>query len=377
MNNALKLALTGLLLFCSTAWATPNTKHDRVLIVEALNNYIQGTSFSNKEQISSAFYRQANLYLEKKAQTLWTVPIAEYLSWYKNENKGVSNGRVGEIISIDIAGHIATAKAEILIPKDNSRFVDMFLLKKLAGKWQILSKSAIRTKSQANAERVLFIVSNAHFHGDSKLPAGVSFSEIVKAYDAFKLAGYTVDMVSPKGGAIPLSYINTSETIHKKYLYNSDFMYALAHTKSPAQVNSKDYRAVHYIGGSNAMYGVADNKAIQDIVMSVYEDHNGIISSVCHGTAGIVNLKTKSGEYLVTGKKVSGYPDSFENQSKAYFKQFPFLIQQTIEQRGGTFIHAERNQAHVEVDGRIVTGQNHLSSRLVAEQIISMLKTQS
>ena len=66
MNNALKLALTGLLLFCSIAWATPNTKHDRALIVEALNNYIQGTSYSNKEQISSAFYPQANLYLEKK-----------------------------------------------------------------------------------------------------------------------------------------------------------------------------------------------------------------------------------------------------------------------------------------------------------------------
>ena len=109
--------------------------------------------------------------------------------------------------------------------------------------------------------------------------------------------------------------------------------------------------------------------------MEIYEQHGGIISSVCHGTAGIVNLKLKSGEYLVKGRKISGYPESFENQSKAYFQEFPFLIQQTIEQRGGDFFHSKRNVAHVEVDGRIVTGQNHLSSPLVAKKMVELLQT--
>jgi putative intracellular protease/amidase len=122
------------------------------------------------------------------------------------------------------------------------------------------------------------------------------------------------------------------------------------------------------------MYGVPENKHIQRITMTIYEKYNGIVSSVCHGTAGIVNLKTQDGEFLVKGKRISGYPDAYENQSKAYFKQFPFLIQQTIESRGGQFFYSPRNNAHVEVDERIVTGQNHLSSSLVAEKMIQILQ---
>ena len=36
------------------------------------------------------------------------------------------------------------------------------------------------------AERILFIVSNAHFYGDSDIGASNHFSEIVQAYEKFK-----------------------------------------------------------------------------------------------------------------------------------------------------------------------------------------------
>jgi putative intracellular protease/amidase len=122
------------------------------------------------------------------------------------------------------------------------------------------------------------------------------------------------------------------------------------------------------------MYGVPKNTALQKISMSIYEDFNGVISSVCHGTAGIVNLKTKDGKYLVAGKRVSGYPEAYESTKATHIKQFPFLIQQTIEQRKGLFKVSKRGQAHIEVDGRLVTGQNYLSSALVAKQIIAILE---
>jgi len=349
---------------------------ERVSIENTLSNYMEGSSFNNPSQIKKAFYKNANLYLEKKDTPLWTVPIGEYTSWFEQKNEGKFNGRIGEVLSVDVEGNIATAKVEILIPEKGTRFVDLFLLKKIEGQWLIISKSAVKSDSINHGKRILFIMSNAHFHGDTKLPAGVSFGEIVKAFEAFKRAGYTVDFMSPKGGAIPLAYVNTSVPVHKKYLYNQDFMYAIEHTKTPEEINPSAYRAVHYIGGTNAMYGVAENKKIQEITMAIYEEHNGIISSVCHGTAGIVNLRTKDGEYLVNNRHISGYPESFENQSKAYFKEFPFLIQQTIEDRGGKFFHSKRNTPHVEVDGRIVTGQNHLSSQPVAEKVIALLEKQ-
>ena len=122
------------------------------------------------------------------------------------------------------------------------------------------------------------------------------------------------------------------------------------------------------------MFEVPENLYIQRISMQVYEDNKGIISSVCHGTAGIVNLKTKNGKFLVDGKKISGYPDSFEKQDGEYFKHFPFLIQKTIEERGGEFKFSKRNESFVEQDGRIITGQNFQSSSGVALKIIELIE---
>lgn len=370
----LSAAILSTQLFAPNVLAKSNS-NDVKQIENTLNDYIYGTSFNHQDQIKRAFSDTAILYLEKKDMPQWEVPIADYVSWFKKENAGKPNGRIGEIISIDVDGTIASAKVEILIPRANIRFADMFLLKKLPDGWKIISKTASKQEANNSGERILFITSSAKFHGDSDYPAGVSYSEVVEAYDTFKKAGYTVDFLSPEGGAVPLTYINTSNDLQKDYLYNPDFMYSVANSKAPNDIDPSRYRAVYYVGGSNAMYGVADNKAIQDIAMEIYEEHNGIVSAVCHGTAGIVNLKTKNGKYLVDGKRISGYPEAYENKSKAYFKHFPFLIQETVEKHGGKFSYAPRNTPFIEADGRVITGQNHLSSILIAEKMIEMLQT--
>ncbi len=374
MKAKLKLLIfiAGIMNFLSI-FSAYGQSHDKAIRV-ALNDYLNGSSYNQAAQIKRAFHPKAHLLLAKADVPFWQVPVDEYASWFTKAQAGKFNGRIGEVLAIDYVGDIATAKAEILIPKKGLRYVDLFLLKNIDNKWQIISKTATSETSNHHGKRILFILSNAHFHGNLSKPAGASFSEIVNAFDTFKAAGYTVDFVSPEGGAVPLAYINTSEPLHKKYIYDQDFMYALANTHKPEDIEPAKYRAVHYVGGSSAMYGVADNKQIQQISMEIYEQHKGIISSVCHGTAGIAHLKTKNGQYLVAGKRISGYPDEYENKEAAYFKQFPFWIQKTIEDRGGDFRFSARNKVHVEVDGRVITGQNYLSSAAVAEKIIKQLK---
>ena len=353
------------------------TAEDNAAITHTIEQYFYGSSHSDAAALAQAFHPDALLYLEKANTPLWQVSAREYLSWHKDTSKGRSNGRIGKILQIDGNDNLANVKAEILLPGKKQRYIDMFLLKKIENKWQIISKSAAGSDSNNNGQRILFILSSAHYHGDSNLPTGVSFAEIVNAYDEFITAGYSVDFVSPNGGALPLAYINTSEPMQKKYLYNADFMYAIGNTLTPAQVKAENYRAVHYVGGTNAMYGVADNTELQRISMEIYEQHNGIISAVCHGTAGIAHLQLQNGDYLVKGKRISGYPDEYENPDRPYFKQFPFHITKTVEQRGGTFLYSPRGEVHVEVDGRIVTGQNYQSSAPVAKAMIAILQQES
>ena len=147
-----------------------------------------------------------------------------------------------------------------------------------------------------------------------------------------------------------------------------------ARPATPAQIDPSRYRAVYYVGGSNAMYGVAENRGLQDIAMHVYERNGGVVSAVCHGTAGIVNLKLAGGQPLVAGKRISGYPEEHEEQGAAYFKEFPFLIRKTVESRGGLFHAIDSNEPYIEVDGRVVTGQNYASAAPVAEAVVKVLR---
>ena len=360
------IVLTTLITFQFT-----NAQSEYVAVESALKNYMEGSSYNKPEMLESAFTENATLYLTGKDGFKLYTPN-EYVAFFKDAEKGAFNGRDAKVLDIEVTKDIATAKVEIAGPERKWVYVDLFLLKKFENGWKIISKTATRV-DDPEEKSILFIVSSAHYYGDTELRTGNSFSEIVNAYDVFKNAGFTVDFVSPDGGAIPLAYINTSDELSKKYLYDKNFMNILKTTKSPSEINTSKYEAVQYIGGGGAMFGVPESKEVQDIAMEVYEKHGGIISSVCHGTAGIVNLKTKDGKYLVADKNVSGYPDDFENKEKEYFKTFPFLIKETIQNRGGKFHFSEPGKPHVEVDGRLVTGQNYLSSKPVSVKIVEMI----
>ena len=332
---------------------------------------MEGSSYNKPEMLESAFTENATLYLTGR-DGFKLHSSKEYVGFFKNAQKGELNGRDAKVLEIEVVKDIANAKIEIAGPNREWVYIDLFLLKKFTNGWKIISKTATKVDN-TKQESVLFIVSNAHYYGDTDLKTGNSFSEIVNAYDVFKNAGFNIDFVSPNGGAVPLAYIDTSDKISKKYLYDANFMTALKMTKSPFEINASKYKAVQYIGGGGAMFGVPESNAIQNIVMEIYEKHNGVVSSVCQGTAGIVNLKTANGAYLVNGKTVSGYPDEFEHKEKAYFKTFPFLIQKTIEKRGGDFKFSKRGNAHIEVDGRLVTGQNYLSSKPVSLKVVELI----
>lgn len=111
-------------------------------IRETLNRYIQGSSYSYPKLIESAFYENAPLYLSKKDQELWVLSPKEYAKLFEKRERGKFNGRYGKILNLAIANNIASAEAEIRIPSSDLLFMDIFLLKKLEGKWKIISKAA-------------------------------------------------------------------------------------------------------------------------------------------------------------------------------------------------------------------------------------------
>lgn len=222
--------------------------------------------------------------------------------------------------------------------------------------------------------KILFVTSNQDFYGNTKIAAANHFEEIVVPYDIFTKAGYKVDFISPKGGAIPVGYINTSDLLQKKYLYDGSFMDKLEHTLKPSEIVVGNYSAIFFSGGGAAMFGVAEDISIQKIAKEIYSK-NGVISAICHGTAGITNLKDENKTSLYAGRKITGYPDEFENKDVAYYKAFPFAIDKAIQNNDGNFVYSKNGgDAFFVVDGRFVTGQDPTSSSKVAQEVIAILK---
>ena len=227
-----------------------------------------------------------------------------------------------------------------------------------------------------NKKNILIVTSNQHTYGNSNINASNHFAEIVLAYDVFVKNGYSVDFISPKGGAIPIGYIATSDSIQKKYLYNNEFMNILKNTKKPSEIDPENYKAIYYSGGGAAMFGIAENSEIKKIAEQIY-NQNGIISTVCHGTAGIVNLKDNQGNSLFQNKKISGYPDLFENKEAEYYKTFPFSIEDKINENKGSFLHSQKQRDNFYIiDGKFITGQDPSATISVAQKVVETLINQ-
>ena len=375
MNLPIIRALSLIFLLAAFAGteASPPAEEQQA-VSEVVKLYLHGTSFNEQEDITRAFHANARLYLDGQGSTVREMSGTEYARLFPAGKRAQFNGRVGRLISVDVSGSVATAKAEILMPKQGARFVDVFLLRKVEGSWKIVSKSASREDGPRQARKVMVILSNADRYPGTSINTGNNFPELAYTYDAFRKAGYAVDFVSPEGGAAPLEMISTSDALQKRYLYDGDFMWALAHTVPAAEVKPEEYAAVIFTGGGAAIVGVPEHRLLQEIVLRIYEQQGGVLAAICQGTEGITNLKLKDGRFLVQGKRVTSFPDAFLNKESPWFKAYPFSVEGSLKRRGGNFSHGPNGQGHVQVDGRLVTGMNWESSAGVAKSMIELLE---
>ena len=138
----MKSTLLVLLGFFVVSLAFAQTDDEKQIRI-TLNNYIEGSSYNQLAQLENAFAKNATLYLKNKENKALKLSPIEYVAFFKGKKKGTFNGRVGKILSIDIENDIATAKAEIVVAKAKTRYIDLFLLRKVEVEgWKIISKTA-------------------------------------------------------------------------------------------------------------------------------------------------------------------------------------------------------------------------------------------
>jgi putative intracellular protease/amidase len=241
-------------------------------------------------------------------------------------------------------------------------------------------------------KRILFVLTSNNKLGDTGKETGCYFPEVIVPHKVLSDAGFEIDFVSPKGGKVPMIAVDTSDPLARNYMDNEEFMKQIENTLKTERVNIEragvvypseesfelkkthldDYAAIFFPGGHGAMWDLPHDDHITRIVAKKYED-GGVIGAVCHGPAGIVNVKLSNGEFLVDGKNVNSYTNEEEKQ-KGLDKIVPFLLETRLVEHGAKFQKSSPGEAHVEVADRLVTGQNPASSEMVANEMLKLLR---
>ena len=220
-------------------------------------------------------------------------------------------------------------------------------------------------------KKILFVLTSHDSLGNTGEKTGFYLSELTHPWDVLKSAGYEIDFVSPLGGLAPIDGLDLNDLINKKFMDSQDYS-KVSNTLKPVQVNPNDYVAVHYVGGHGTMWDFPDNTEIQNISREIYEN-GGVVSAVCHGPAGLVNLKLSNGDYLVNGKRVNSFTNE-EEIARKLDHVVPFLLESKLKERGAIFEKSDLWQEHVTVDERLVTGQNPASAKKLGEEVLRLIK---
>lgn len=234
------------------------------------------------------------------------------------------------------------------------------------------SGNAQTKKSKKMEKKILFVVSSHDKKGNTGESTGYYLGEVTHAWEVLK-DDYTIDFVSPKGGTPPVDGFDLGDPINKQFWDDAVYHDKINNSMKPAEVNPKDYVAIYYAGGHGAMWDFADNAEIAKIATAIYEN-NGVVGAVCHGPAGLVNIKLSSGNYLIDGKKVNAFTNEEEVAVKLE-KVVPFALETKLIERGAKFEKSGLWQPHVTVDQRLVTGQNPQSAKDVGKAILKELKS--
>lgn len=223
--------------------------------------------------------------------------------------------------------------------------------------------------------KILMVLTSHDKLGDTGKKTGFWLEEFAAPYYAFIDAGATVTLASPAGGQPPLDPSSDTEDAQtkdtKRFKEDTDAQNHLANTQKLAEVTAADFDAVFYPGGHGPLWDLAvDKNSITLIENFVQQDKP--VAFVCHAPGALKNVKI-DGEYLVKGKKVTGFTNS-EEDAVGLTDVVPFLLEDTLKANGGDYQKGADWESYVVEDGLLITGQNPASSEEAAKQLLKRLK---
>jgi putative intracellular protease/amidase len=224
---------------------------------------------------------------------------------------------------------------------------------------------------------ILMVLTSHSQLGNTGRKTGFWLEEFAAPYYVFRDAGAKLTLASPLGGQPPLdpkSDDAASQTdATRRFKSDSAAQSALSSTVELETLTASNFDAVFYPGGHGPLWDLAEDATSIKLVDTMIAAGKPV-AAVCHAPAVFRHARAPNGEALVRDKSVTGFTNS-EEEASGLSNVVPFLVEDMLKKNGGRFSKAADWQAHVVVDGLLITGQNPASSEPAAKALMAKLVT--
>ncbi len=224
--------------------------------------------------------------------------------------------------------------------------------------------------------RILVIVTNVGEYETVGYRTGLWLGELTHFWDVCEEAGFRLDIASPAGGHVPIDPESLDHSVLKQggtgvRYRDRAFMDRLEDTMPVAMADAAAYDAIYLTGGHGVCFDFRD-PGLAGLTAAFWEAGK-IVSAVCHGPAGLLEVELSGGEHLIAGKRVTGF--SWAEEGKVdRADAVPYNLQEELEKRGAVYSKAWMAfSAYVVEDGNLITGQNPASAAAVGEAVVKRL----
>jgi len=216
-------------------------------------------------------------------------------------------------------------------------------------------------------------------------PTGVFGSEMTVPYYEFQDAGMEVDVASIKGGEIPVDPQSFLFMLKSKadvrYLKDNTFQEKVKNSLRIDDVDFTKYDAIWMAGGWGAAYDLGQSKVLGKKVSEAYYAQKPTIGSVCHGALGLIQAKDTLGNFLITGRTMSGVTD--KQLKELGITVTPLHPETELRKLGVNFKSNSGNRdmlqtiTVIDEERRFVTGQNQNSGHETAQKMMGIIAEKS
>jgi len=225
--------------------------------------------------------------------------------------------------------------------------------------------------------KVLFIcTSESEFNGYKN---GTYLEEIAIPIYEFHKKEVEIDILSPKGGAIPIYYKFDTTAILQQAIESNYYLDKVANSKRMEAINIEKYAAIVIPGGYGQFKDLHQHTPIKKMIVTHYEN-GGIIGTIGHGTALLSQLTLKNGRHLVNGVTMTCFPNwnelnIMEEANKG--KLLPFLMEEELRNNGADlkiYDHEKKiNYEIIDADKKIVTAAFASGGTFVSNKIMLLM----